>query len=123
MCETRVVVPEDKVDYSVTTRVLFPTAANRGVSQDYQCELDVPRSGPGHRFRPRAHFGPPIRLVGGENGCGKSTLLKATAASEYPVTTTTLYLLDEGAPPSDLGALEWVVTEAEHEMERLDMNR
>ncbi len=57
----------------------------------------------------------------GENGCGKSTLLKAIAAREYPVPEhVDIYLLNEGAPPSDLGALEWVVTEAEHEMERLD---
>ncbi|PTD11652.1 ABC transporter ATP-binding protein ARB1 [Fusarium culmorum] len=31
-----------------------------------------------------------------------------------------IYLLNEGAPPSDLGALEWVVREAELELERLD---
>jgi len=29
-------------------------------------------------------------------------------------------LLIHSAPPSDLGALEWVVKEAENEMERLD---
>jgi ATP-binding cassette subfamily F protein 2 len=57
----------------------------------------------------------------GENGCGKSTLLKAIAAREYPVPDhVDIYLLNEGAPPSDLGALEWVVKEAELEMERLD---
>jgi ATP-binding cassette subfamily F protein 2 len=57
----------------------------------------------------------------GENGCGKSTLLKAIAAREYPIPThVDIYLLNEGAPPSDLGALEWVVREAENEMERLD---
>ncbi len=57
----------------------------------------------------------------GENGCGKSTLLKAIAAREYPVPEhVDIYLLNEGAPPSDLGALEWVVKEAELEMERLD---
>lgn len=57
----------------------------------------------------------------GENGCGKSTLLKAIAAREYPIPEhVDIYLLNEGAPPSDLGALEWVVTEAENEMERLD---
>ena len=31
-----------------------------------------------------------------------------------------IYLLNHGAPPSDLGALEWVVKEAENEMDRLD---
>ncbi len=57
----------------------------------------------------------------GENGCGKSTMLKAIAAREYPVPEhVDIYLLNEGAPPSDLGALEWVLKEAELEMERLD---
>ncbi|EHK98087.1 P-loop containing nucleoside triphosphate hydrolase [Glarea lozoyensis ATCC 20868] len=57
----------------------------------------------------------------GENGCGKSTLLKAIDKREYPVPDhIDIYLLNEGAPPSDLGALEWVVREAENEMERLD---
>ncbi|KAF4121866.1 ATP-binding cassette, subfamily F, member 2 [Geosmithia morbida] len=57
----------------------------------------------------------------GENGCGKSTLLKAIAAREFPIPNhLDIYLLNEGAPPSDLGALEWVVKEAENEMERLD---
>jgi ATP-binding cassette subfamily F protein 2 len=57
----------------------------------------------------------------GENGCGKSTLLKAIAAREFPIPEhLDIYLLNEGAPPSELGALEWVVTEAENEMERLD---
>jgi len=57
----------------------------------------------------------------GENGCGKSTLLKAIDKREYPVPEhIDIYLLNEGAPPSDLGALEWVVTEAENEKERLE---
>lgn len=57
----------------------------------------------------------------GENGCGKSTLLKAIAAREFPIPEhLDIYLLNEGAPPSDLGALEWVVKEAELELERLD---
>ncbi|KAK3328549.1 P-loop containing nucleoside triphosphate hydrolase protein [Cercophora scortea] len=57
----------------------------------------------------------------GENGCGKSTLLKAIAAREYPIPEhVDIYLLNEGAPPTELGALEWVVTEANNEMERLD---
>ncbi|KAK0720278.1 P-loop containing nucleoside triphosphate hydrolase protein [Lasiosphaeris hirsuta] len=57
----------------------------------------------------------------GENGCGKSTLLKAIAKREYPIPEhVDIYLLNEGAPPSDQGALEWVVKEAENEMERLD---
>lgn len=57
----------------------------------------------------------------GENGCGKSTLLKAIAKREYPIPDhVDIYLLNEGAAPSDLGALEWVVKEAENEMDRLD---
>lgn len=57
----------------------------------------------------------------GENGCGKSTLLKAIANREYPIPNhIDIYLLNEGAPPSDLGALEWVLQEAENEMKRLD---
>ena len=57
----------------------------------------------------------------GENGCGKSTLLKAIDKREYPVPEhVDIYLLNEGAPLSDLGALEWVVKEAENEMARLD---
>lgn len=57
----------------------------------------------------------------GENGCGKSTILKAIAKREYPIPEhVDIYLLNEGAPPSELGALEWVVREAENEMTRLD---
>jgi ATP-binding cassette, subfamily F, member 2 len=57
----------------------------------------------------------------GENGCGKSTLLKAIAEREYPIPEhVDIYLLNEGAAPSDLGALEWVVKEAENEMKRLE---
>jgi ATP-binding cassette subfamily F protein 2 len=57
----------------------------------------------------------------GENGCGKSTLLKAIAKREFPFPEhIDIYLLNEGAAPSDLGALEWVVKEAENEMARLE---
>lgn len=57
----------------------------------------------------------------GENGCGKSTLLKSIDQREFPIPEhIDIYLLNEGAPPSDLGALEWVVREAEREMDRLD---
>lgn len=66
------------------------------------------------------NFGRRYGLLG-ENGCGKSTLLKAIDKREYPVPEhVDIYLLNEGAPPSELGALEWVVKEAENEMERLD---
>ncbi|KAF2457219.1 ribosome biogenesis ABC transporter Arb1 [Lineolata rhizophorae] len=57
----------------------------------------------------------------GENGCGKSTLLKAIDKREFPFPEhIDIYLLNEGAPKTDLGALEWVVTEAENEMARLE---
>jgi ATP-binding cassette, subfamily F, member 2 len=57
----------------------------------------------------------------GENGCGKSTLLKAIDAREFPFPEAVdIYLLNEGAPPSNLGALEWVVTQAEEERDRLE---
>lgn len=57
----------------------------------------------------------------GENGCGKSTLLKAIDKREFPFPEhIDIYLLNEGAPQTDLGALEWVVKEAENEMARLE---
>lgn len=57
----------------------------------------------------------------GENGCGKSTLLRSIAAREFPIPEhIDIYLLNEGAPPSELGALDWVVREAENELERLE---
>jgi len=57
----------------------------------------------------------------GENGCGKSTLLKAIDAREYPFPEhIDIYLLNEGAPVTELGALEWVVRQAENEMTRLE---
>lgn len=57
----------------------------------------------------------------GENGCGKSTLLRAIDKREFPFPAhLDIYLLNEGAPPSNLGALEWVVREAEKEVERLE---
>ena len=66
------------------------------------------------------NFGRRYGLLG-ENGCGKSTLLKAIDKREYPFPEhVDIYLLNEGAPPTDLGALEWVVTEAQKEVDRLD---
>lgn len=57
----------------------------------------------------------------GENGCGKSTLLKAIASREFPFPDhVDIYLLNHGAPPTELGALEWVVREAENELARLE---
>lgn len=57
----------------------------------------------------------------GENGCGKSTLLKAIDKREYPFPEhTDIYLLNEGAPKTDQGALEWVIKQAEAELQRLE---
>ena len=57
----------------------------------------------------------------GENGCGKSTLLKAIDKREYPFPEhVDIYLLNEGAPKTDQGALEWVVNQAENEVKRLE---
>lgn len=57
----------------------------------------------------------------GENGCGKSTLLKSIASREFPIPDhIDIYLLNEGAPPTDLGALEWVVKQAEIQMEEME---
>ena len=57
----------------------------------------------------------------GENGCGKSTLLKAIDKREYPFPDhVDIYLLNEGAPKTDQGALEWVIKQAEAELARLE---
>lgn len=57
----------------------------------------------------------------GENGCGKSTLLKSIASREFPIPDhIDIYLLNEGAPPTELGALEWVVKQAEIQMEEME---
>ena len=57
----------------------------------------------------------------GENGCGKSTLLKSIDKREFPIPEhVDIYLLNEGAAPSDLGALDWVVQEANNELARLE---
>lgn len=66
------------------------------------------------------NFGRRYGLLG-ENGCGKSTLLKSIDAREFPIPEhIDIYLLNEGAPPSELGALEWVVTEAQNQLDRME---
>jgi ATP-binding cassette, subfamily F, member 2 len=66
------------------------------------------------------NFGRRYGLLG-ENGCGKSTLLKAIDKREFPFPEhIDIYLLNEGAPPSNLGALEWVIKQAELEMEKME---
>ncbi len=57
----------------------------------------------------------------GENGCGKSTLLKSIDKREFPFPEhIDIYLLNEGAEPSDTGALDWVVNQARAEMQRME---
>jgi len=66
------------------------------------------------------NFGRRYGLLG-ENGCGKSTILKSIAQREYPIPEhIDIYLLNEGAPPSDLGALEWVVREAQNQLASME---
>ncbi|KAF5094789.1 hypothetical protein D0Z00_003393 [Geotrichum galactomycetum] len=66
------------------------------------------------------NFGRRYGLLG-ENGCGKSTLLKAIAAREYPIPEQIdIYLLNEPAEATEFSALEYVVREAEHELQRLE---
>lgn len=57
----------------------------------------------------------------GDNGCGKSTFLRSLAAYEFPVPPAIdIYLLNEPAEPSELSALDWVVTEAQKKLEALE---
>lgn len=58
----------------------------------------------------------------GENGCGKSTLLKSIAKREFPVPEhIDIYLLNEPADKTSLGALDYVVTQAQDELKRLEL--
>jgi len=57
----------------------------------------------------------------GENGCGKSTLLKSIAKREFPIPEhIDIYLLNEPADKTSLGALDYVVTQAQDELKRLE---
>jgi ATP-binding cassette subfamily F protein 2 len=58
----------------------------------------------------------------GRNGCGKSTLLKCLAAREIPIPSHfDVYLLDHEAAPSEMTALEYVITSAQEEVARIDL--
>ncbi|KAG0276690.1 hypothetical protein BGZ95_007176 [Linnemannia exigua] len=66
------------------------------------------------------NFGRRYGLIGA-NGSGKSTFLECLAAREVPIPEhIDIYLLQEEAAPSDMNAIEAVVTEAKHEVERLE---
>jgi ATP-binding cassette subfamily F protein 2 len=110
---------KDGISDRVTTGVLASQEANRDVKitsaslvfhgkvlfQDTTLEVN---------------FGRRYGLLG-ENGCGKSTMLKAIDKREFPFPDhVDIYLLNEGAEPSDLGALDWVVKQAENELNRLE---
>ncbi|KAF9918421.1 ABC transporter ATP-binding protein arb1 [Linnemannia zychae] len=66
------------------------------------------------------NFGRRYGLIGA-NGSGKSTFLECLAAREVPIPEhIDIYLLQEEAAPSDQNAIEAVVNEAKHEVERLE---
>ncbi|KAF9145250.1 hypothetical protein BGX30_009831 [Mortierella sp. GBA39] len=66
------------------------------------------------------NFGRRYGLIGA-NGSGKSTFLECLAAREVPIPEhIDIYLLQEEAAPSDQNAIEAVMTEAKHEVERLE---
>ncbi|KAK3843257.1 MAG: P-loop containing nucleoside triphosphate hydrolase protein [Linnemannia gamsii] len=66
------------------------------------------------------NFGRRYGLIGA-NGSGKSTFLECLAAREVPIPEhIDIYLLQEEAHPSDMNAIEAVVTEAKLEVERLE---
>ncbi|KAI1318553.1 hypothetical protein EDD11_006243 [Mortierella claussenii] len=66
------------------------------------------------------NFGRRYGLIGA-NGSGKSTFLECLAAREVPIPEhIDIYLLQEEAAPSDHNAIEAVVIEAKHEVERLE---
>jgi ATP-binding cassette, subfamily F, member 2 len=117
----KLTLQEDKHGLSdrVTTGVLSSLEASRDVKIDAASLVFHGRVLLGDTVI-EVNYGRRYGLLG-ENGCGKSTLLKAIDKREYPFPEhIDIYLLNEGAPPSDLGALEWVVREAEHELARLE---
>ncbi|KAF9908146.1 hypothetical protein EC991_010166 [Linnemannia zychae] len=66
------------------------------------------------------NFGRRYGLIGA-NGSGKSTFLECLAAREVPIPEhIDIYLLQEEAAPSDHNAIEAVMIEAKHEVERLE---
>ncbi|KAJ5241417.1 uncharacterized protein N7469_003008 [Penicillium citrinum] len=63
------------------------------------------------------NFGRRYGLLG-ENGCGKSTLLKSIATREFPIPEhIDIYLVP---PPTEFGALEWVVREAQSQLDNME---
>jgi ATP-binding cassette subfamily F protein 2 len=66
------------------------------------------------------NFGRRYGLIGA-NGSGKSTLLKALAAGDFPIPKhIDTYLLNSEYPPTDLTALEAVISDAQTEVARLE---
>lgn len=57
----------------------------------------------------------------GSNGCGKTTFLKSLAARDLPIGQhIDIFMLSEGAPPTELSALEAVIADVRAEYERLE---
>ena len=57
----------------------------------------------------------------GSNGCGKTTFLKSLAARDLPISQhIDIFLLSEGAPPTELSALEAVIADVRAEYGRLE---
>lgn len=57
----------------------------------------------------------------GSNGSGKTTLLKCLAARDIPIPDPIdIFFLSEGAPPTELSALEAVIDEVKREYSRLE---
>lgn len=110
---------KDGISDRVTTGVLASQEANRDVKIN-SASLVFHGKNLFQDTTLEINFGRRYGLLG-ENGCGKSTLLKAIDKREFPFPDhIDIYLLNEGAELSDLGALDWVVKQAENELNRLE---
>ena len=110
---------KDGISDRVTTGVLASLEASRDVKMT-SCSLVFHGKVLFNDTTIEITYGRRYGLLG-ENGCGKSTLLKSISKREFPIPEhIDIYLLNEGAEPSDTGALQWVVNAAEQEMARLE---
>ena len=110
---------KDGISDRVTTGVLASQEASRDVKIT-SCSLVFHGKVLFNDTTIEVNYGRRYGLLG-ENGCGKSTLLKSIDKREFPFPEhIDIYLLNEGAEPSDTGALEWVVNQAQNEMKRME---